>query len=66
MSMAAVMVQIRPKPPVDAGVNHPEASVRRPAGPAVSEPEGVELVEDMDVYVEHVMCSCSAGDDNPY
>ncbi len=26
----------------------------------------IELVPDLDSYVEHSMCSCNAGDDNPY
>ncbi|UWM52048.1 hypothetical protein N0X72_25210 [Streptomyces carpaticus] len=26
----------------------------------------VEFVGDLDTLVETVMCSCSAGDDNPY
>lgn len=26
----------------------------------------VEYVGDLDTLVETVMCSCSAGDDNPY
>jgi hypothetical protein len=28
--------------------------------------EEIEFVPDLDAYVEHSMCSCSAGDDNPY
>lgn len=64
--MAVVMVEIRPK-----GHIHTDASTRshsgpKPHPPMVDEPKGAELVEDMDAYVEHVMCSCSAGDDNPY
>ena len=26
----------------------------------------LELVPDLDVYLEHAMCSCNASDDNPY
>lgn len=26
----------------------------------------VEIIDDMDEFVEDTMCSCSAGDDNPY
>ena len=26
----------------------------------------VEVVDDLDTLVETVMCSCSAGDDQPY
>ncbi|MGE5288466.1 MAG: hypothetical protein ACM3ML_14965 [Micromonosporaceae bacterium] len=26
----------------------------------------ITFVPDLDSYVEHSMCSCSAGDDNPY
>jgi len=26
----------------------------------------MEFVPDLDAYVEHSMCSCNAGDDNPY
>jgi hypothetical protein len=66
MTMAAVRVEIRPKPQADASPIHLVGSVRRSIGPTVSESDGIELVEDMDTYVEHVMCSCSAGDDNPY
>lgn len=64
--MAVVMVDIRPKPTVAAGATPPGAPLVRPIGPPMDEPEGVELVDDMDQYVEHVMCACSAGDDNPY
>lgn len=28
--------------------------------------EEIEFVPDLDAYVEHSMCSCNAGDDNPY
>lgn len=27
---------------------------------------GVEVVDDLDSLVETVMCSCQAGDDQPY
>jgi len=26
----------------------------------------LELVPDLDVYLENAMCSCNASDDNPY
>ncbi len=26
----------------------------------------LEYVPDLDVYLEHAMCACSASDDNPY
>jgi hypothetical protein len=64
--MAVVMVEIRPKSPDTAGAIPAGGPLARPIGPTVDEPEGAELVEDMDQYVEHVMCACSAGDDNPY
>jgi len=28
--------------------------------------EEMEFVPDLDAYVEHSMCSCNAGDDNPH
>lgn len=43
-----------------------------PPVPVVIEPrqhaddDEIEFVPDLDTYVEHSMCSCSAGDDNPY
>jgi hypothetical protein len=36
----------------------------RPA--AADGPETIEFVTDMDAYLESAMCSCNAGDDNPY
>jgi hypothetical protein len=32
----------------------------------VDSDEEVEFVEDLDEIVETTMCSCNAGDDNPY
>jgi hypothetical protein len=26
----------------------------------------IEFIPDLDTYVEHSICSCNAGDDNPY
>jgi hypothetical protein len=26
----------------------------------------LEFVPDLEVYLEHAMCSCNASDDNPY
>ena len=37
----------------------------QPTAPDVGDDE-IELVPDLDTYVEHSMCSCNAGDDNPY
>lgn len=37
----------------------------QPVAPDAGDDE-VELVPDLDRYVEHSMCSCNAGDDNPY
>jgi hypothetical protein len=34
--------------------------------PAAASPEAIELIEEMNAYLESAMCSCSAGDDNPY
>ena len=57
--MAVVMVEIRPK--------HPAPEPTTPTRElVVAEPDGVEVVADMDDYLEHAVCSCSAGDDNPY
>jgi hypothetical protein len=30
------------------------------------EPEEIEFVDDLDVLSEGNLCSCSAGDDNPF
>jgi hypothetical protein len=64
--MAVVMVEIRPKGHTHTGARKRSLSELEPKPPTVDEPEQAELVEDMDEYIEHVMCSCSAGDDNPY
>ena len=58
--MAIVMVEIRPKHPA------PEPTTPTLPEPVVAEPDGVEVIADMDDYLEHAVCSCSAGDDNPY
>ena len=34
--------------------------------PRSVEPEEVEFVADLDVLSESDVCSCSAGDDNPF
>jgi hypothetical protein len=52
--MTAVLVELQPRP-IDT--EEPEDLV---------EPETVEIISDLDKYVEHTMCSCSASDDNPY
>ena len=57
--MAIVVVEIRPKHPAP----EPTTPTRQLM---VAEPDGVEVVADMDDYLEHVACACSAGDDNPY
>lgn len=57
--MAVVMVEIRPK------ASSKKSTVVR-SRPEAGEPPGVEVVDDMDEYLEHALCSCSAGDDNPY
>lgn len=37
------------------------------APPAASDPDTrIEFVPDLDTYVEDSMCSCNAGDNNPY
>ena len=51
--MPPVPVQIQPLPRAEEPPQH--------AGD-----EEIEFVPDLDAYVEHSMCSCSAGDDNPY
>jgi hypothetical protein len=47
-------------PPVPVDIQ-----TRRPASDDTADDE-VTFVPDLDRYVEHSMCSCSAGDDNPY
>ena len=34
--------------------------------PADADEDEIEFVEDLDQIVETTMCSCNAGDDNPY
>lgn len=34
--------------------------------PRPARTEEIEFIEDLDVLSESAMCSCSAGDDNPY
>jgi hypothetical protein len=34
--------------------------------PRPAEDTPVEFIADLDSYVEHSMCSCNAGDNNPY
>ncbi|MGH3327643.1 MAG: hypothetical protein ACRDPT_07620 [Streptomycetales bacterium] len=48
-------------PPATAAKPIPVALTTRP----LAEDE-IEIVDDLDTLVETVMCSCSAGDDNPY
>jgi hypothetical protein len=48
--MTAVMVKIGQRP-----------GDTREAGEGL-----LEFVPDLDVYLEHAMCSCNASDDNPY
>jgi hypothetical protein len=44
-----------------------DIQTRRPLEPTkVSELEEVMFVGDWDEIVETTMCSCNAGDDNPY
>lgn len=51
--MTAVMVEIGRRP---GDTNTPQES----------EDDRLEYVPDLDVYLEHAMCSCNASDDNPY
>lgn len=51
--MTAVMVEIGRRP--DDTTTPQEAGDDR-----------LEYVLDLDVYLEHAMCSCNASDDNPY
>jgi hypothetical protein len=37
----------------------------RPSQPAADR-DGLEYIGDLDEIVETTMCSCNAGDDNPY
>ncbi|MGH8903964.1 MAG: hypothetical protein ACRDYA_20375 [Egibacteraceae bacterium] len=34
--------------------------------PRPAEPDEIEFIEDLDVLSESAVCSCSAGDDNPF
>jgi hypothetical protein len=36
------------------------------SGPRPAEPDEIEFVADLDVLSESDVCSCSAGDDNPF
>jgi hypothetical protein len=38
----------------------------KPSGPPAAPSLWNHFVPDLDVYLEHVMCSCNASDDNPY
>ena len=49
--MSPVFVDIQPPP---SPANTPAADTQ------------IEFVADLDTYVEHSMCSCNAGDNNPY
>jgi hypothetical protein len=51
--MTAVMVEI--------GLRPGDANTPQEAGDGP-----LEFVPDLDVYLEHAMCSCNASDDNPY
>ena len=51
--MTAVLIEIQPRP---FDTEEPDE---------VESPE-VEIIGDLDEFVEHTMCSCSASDDNPY
>jgi hypothetical protein len=46
-------LQIRPAPVATTGADD-------------AEPIGIEHISDLDEIVETTMCSCNAGDDNPY
>jgi hypothetical protein len=50
--------QIRTRTPVPVSIQ------LRPL--ADGEPEITQIIDDLDDLVETVMCSCSAGDDQPY
>ena len=57
--MTAVLVEIRPR--LADTDDEPEPTDNGP-----DDEESTELIGDLDKYVEHTMCSCSASDDNPY
>lgn len=56
--MTAVMVEIRP---LVADDDEPE-----PTDDVPEDEASPEFISDLDKYMEHTMCSCSASDDNPY
>jgi len=56
--MTAVLVEIRPRL---ADTDEPE-----PTNDGPEDEESTEFIGDLDKYMEHTMCSCSASDDNPY
>jgi len=56
--MPPILVKIQPRPGDHGEANDLEA--------AHVEAVDVEVVEDLDEIVEATMCSCNAGDDNPY
>lgn len=57
--MTAVLVEIRPR--LADGDDEPE-----PTDDAPEDEASTEFIGDLDKYMEHTMCSCSASDDNPY
>ncbi|MBA9001577.1 hypothetical protein [Thermomonospora cellulosilytica] len=38
----------------------------KPRYAQATDPTEIELVEDLDALSESAVCSCSAGDDNPF
>ena len=46
---------------VEIGLRPDDANTPQEAGDGP-----LEFVPDLDVYLEHAMCSCNASDDNPY
>jgi hypothetical protein len=58
--MTAVMVEIGRRPS-DIGRRPGDTNTPQGAGD-----DRLEYVPDLDIYLEHVMCSCNASDDNPY
>jgi hypothetical protein len=57
--MTTVLVEIRPR--LATSDDEPEPIDNTP-----NDEEPAEFISDLDKYVEHTMCSCSASDDNPY
>ena len=57
--MTTVLVEIRPR--IADPDDEPEPTDNGP-----DDEESTELIGDLDKYMEHTMCSCSASDDNPY